>query len=149
MAEDLKLLALDSEDLTVVSAHLQDAVLRVEDLVFSGSDGKLILGLNRFAWEAKPVRRLLSKQYERRRSILQIDRITKLRSKGFDRNDKDAVLSILTVSFHNENTDDPSGMITVTFSGEASMQIEVECIEVRLSDQGGAWAASGRPRHSV
>ena len=149
MAQDLKLLALDAEDLTVVSAHLQDAVLRVEDLVFSGGDGKLVLGLNRFAWEARPVRRFLSKQYERRRSILQIDRITKLRSKGFARDDKDVVLSILTVSFHTENADDPSGMITLTFSGEASIQVEVECIEVRLSDQGGAWAASGKPRHSA
>ncbi|MGI9356589.1 MAG: DUF2948 family protein [Rhizobiaceae bacterium] len=147
MTKDLKLLAMDAEDLTVVSAHLQDAVMRVEDLVFSGGDGKLLLGLNRFTWEAKPVRRFFSRQYGRRRSILQIDRITGLRSKGVDRSNKDAVLSILTVTFHSENVDDPSGVITITFSGEASLQARVECIEVRLSDQGGAWAASSHPRH--
>ena len=33
-AERLKLLALDEEDLAVLSAHVQDAVLKVGDLVY-------------------------------------------------------------------------------------------------------------------
>ena len=102
MANDLKLLALDEEDLTVLSAHCQDAVLRVEDLMFSNRDKRLLLGINRFAWEAQPARRFFKKQHERRRAVLQIDRVQALRSKGFDRDDKGKVLSILTITFHNE-----------------------------------------------
>ncbi len=147
MAEDLKLLALDAEDLTMLSAYCQDAVLRVEDSIYNPSDKRLLLGINRFAWEAKPIRRFFKKQHERRRSVLQLDRISALRSRGFDREDKDAVLSILAITFHDRADDNPSGTVTVTFSGKAVLQADVECIEARLTDQGAAWGALAKPRH--
>lgn len=149
MSDHLKLLALDAEDLAVISAHVQDAVLRVGDIVFDETSGRLVLGINRFAWEVRPARRIFGKQHERRRSMLHFDRITKLRSTGIDRKEEDTILSVLAVTFEADNQVEPGGTLTIVFSGEAAMQAEVECIEVRMSDQGGAWAASGRPRHGI
>ncbi|MDD9910390.1 MAG: DUF2948 family protein [Ahrensia sp.] len=149
MSKDLKLLALDEEDLMVVSAHIQDSVLRTADIVYNRNDGRLLLGINRFAWEASPARRLFSRKDERRRSLLQVDRVSALRSTGISQSDPDAVLSILTVSFLRSEGNDPSGTVTITCSGDAALQADVECIEVRLADQGGAWAARGRPRHGA
>ena len=48
---DLKLLALDSEDLDVISATTQDAVVRVGDMGFAKGDRRFALLMNRFAWE--------------------------------------------------------------------------------------------------
>ena len=46
-----KLVALDAEDLAVVSAHCQDAVLKLRDARFFPSERRFVLELNRFAWE--------------------------------------------------------------------------------------------------
>ncbi len=48
----LKLIALDNDDVEVISTHLQDAVLKVGDIVWRPSERRLVLGLNRFDWEA-------------------------------------------------------------------------------------------------
>jgi hypothetical protein len=50
--ELLKLAALDAEDLTVISAHLQDAVLNVADLTFLAAEHRFVLALRRFDWQA-------------------------------------------------------------------------------------------------
>ena len=47
----LKLLALDGEDLEVVSAHMQDAVFKVGDLQYWPSHKQFAIAANRFVWE--------------------------------------------------------------------------------------------------
>ena len=39
------------------------------------------------------------------------------------------------------------GTVELVFAGGASVRLDVECIEARLTDTGGAWAASSRPAH--
>ena len=46
---DLKLIALDAEDLDVVSATTQDAIVRVGDMAFARGDRRFALMMNRFA----------------------------------------------------------------------------------------------------
>ena len=56
---DLKLMALDGEDLEVISAHTQDATVRVGDMGFAKADRRFALIMNRYAWEddaTKPAR---------------------------------------------------------------------------------------------
>ena len=135
----LKLVALDEEDLAIVSAHVQDAVMKVEDLDYAKASKQFILAMNRFAWEAgvrKP---------ERRRTILSFARVLAVRTQGIDPRKKEEVLSLLAIRFLPSEA--PSGTIELMFAGDASIRLGVEVIEARLTDAGGAWAASSRPAH--
>lgn len=139
----LKLIALDEQDLRIVSAHVQDAVMKVEELDFAAREKKFIVTMNRFAWEAS--RGIFRRHDQRRRSVLTFDRVVGVRTSKIDMRNTDDVLSLLAVRF--EETDTPAGAIELIFSGNAGVRLEVECIEARLSDVGAAWEASSRPVH--
>ncbi|APH73359.1 DUF2948 family protein [Aquibium oceanicum] len=141
----LKLLALDDEDLRIVSAHVQDAVLRVADIDYRPAEKRIVLAMNRFVWEAP--RRLFRKHDERRRSVLHFDRVMATKTSGIDRNKPDEVLSLLAIEFTAGEA--PAGFVDILFSGDATIRLEVECIEARLADLGGAWEATSRPAHRV
>ncbi|MEZ5811801.1 MAG: DUF2948 family protein [Rhizobiaceae bacterium] len=139
----LRLAALDEEDLKIVSAHMQDAVLKVGDIDYRPGDGRLLLPVNRFAWEIP--QRLFRRHNERRNAVLQFDRVVAMRSSGLDRGKKDAILAVLAIRF--EETEAPSGRVEIVFSGDAAIRLDVECIEARLTDLGAAWQAASRPAH--
>lgn len=141
----LKLVALDEQDLAIISAHCQDAVMKVADLDWSPVRKQFAAGINRFAWEAK--RGWFRQHNERRRAALVFDRVLSVRSAGFDRADKDAVLELLALRW--EAGDTPSGVVELVFAGGGTIRLGVECIEAVLSDLGAAWEASGRPAHAV
>ncbi|MET3853442.1 DUF2948 family protein [Rhizobium sp. OAE497] len=140
---DLKLLALDSEDLAVVSAHLQDAVFKVGDIAWSPKDAQFAFAANRFVWEEANGKR---KGFERRRAALVFKRVLAVRSTGIDRKRRDEVLSLLSVVFEPKG-EGPEGTIEITLSGAAEIVLDVECIEVQLADIGGAWETASKPRH--
>ena len=139
----LKLLALDEEDLAVVSSHLQDAVVRVGDIVYLPSQKRLAAVLNRFDWESASKKG--GKDYQRRRTALRFDRVLSAKHKDLRLDGPRRVLSLLAVSF--EASDAPSGLITLTFSGGASIQLEVECLEAEMRDLGPAWGTRSKPEH--
>ena len=68
----LKLAALDEDDLKVVSAHVQDSVIRVGDIRWDKAARRVLLEMNRFAWE-HPTRSIFNQRYERRRSVLHFE----------------------------------------------------------------------------
>lgn len=140
MAE-LKLMALDAEDLQVISSCCQDAVLKVGDLDYTPSKKQFALSLNRFAWELDGK----TKTSERRKSVLHFAQVNGVKISGIDRTDKEMVLSLLAVLF--EQTDEPSGEIELVFAGDGAIKLNVECIEVQLADMPAAWEAKGRPSH--
>ena len=140
----LKLLALDEEDLAVLSAYVQDAVLKVGDLAWLPKEQRFALAMNRFIWEnAEGARRT----YERRRAVLSFDRVTRVSTSHIRRDRPDAVLELLAVEF--EATDAPAGAVTLIFAGGGALRLEVECIEARLADLGVAWATAARPVHDL
>ena len=140
---ELKLLALDTDDLGIISAHMQDAVFKVGDVRWSPSEKNFSLAANRFVWEEAGKRR---KGFERRRPALVLKRVEAVRSSGIDRNRKDDVLSLLAVTF-TQKGDGPEGTVELVLSGKATIALDVECIEVALADIGGAWETASRPRH--
>ncbi len=145
IATPLKLCAFDEEDLAVISAHVQDAVLKVRDLVYLPQEGRFAVAMNRFIWEkAADGKR---KAYERRRSVLSFDRVSAVRSSRIDRDRPDAVVELLAVSF--ETADTPAGRVTLVFAGGGAVQLDVEVIEGRLADLGAAWATSAKPEHDL
>jgi len=140
--QPLKLSALDADDLAVVSAHMQDAVLTGGDLAWLPRQRRLALVANRFDWaeaEGGPPRR--------RRAGLRIDRVERVGMSNFDPAAKDRVLSLLAILFH-PGEPSPSGTIELVFSGGAGLRASVECIEVALEDLGPAWETRRVPSHS-
>lgn len=134
----LRLAALDAEDLAVVSAHMQDAVLRVGDMVWRRRAGQFALVANRFAWDEQTRR-------QRRRTGLHFDRVREVRSQGIRRDDPDAVLSLLAIGF--DETDPPAGEVILTFSGGGTIRLSVECLEAQMKDLGAAWDTPHAPSH--
>jgi hypothetical protein len=139
----LKLLALDTDDLGVVSAHMQDAVFKLEDVHWSSSDRSFSLAANRFDWAAAEGKR---KGFERHRAAIVFKRVSAVRSNGINRNRREDVLSLLAVRFLQKN-EGPEGTIELVLSGDGMIALDVECIEVALADIGGAWETPTRPQH--
>jgi hypothetical protein len=139
----LKLVALDDQDLSIISAHVQDAVMKVGDLEYLPAAKRFVLTMNRFAWERKSG--FLRQHNERRQSVLHFDRVLGAKTSGVARDKPAEVLSLLAISF--VGIDKPAGIIELIFSGGGAIMLDVECIEARLADIGGAWGATSRPAH--
>ena len=140
----LKLIALDKDDIEIVSAHLQDAVVKVGDIVWLPAEKRLVLGLNRFDWEACGE---ASPCYQRRRTALRFERVLAFRCRNVSPAAKDTVLNLLAVEYAED--DPPSGTVTLIFSGGAALRLEVECLECELADLGPTWTAAARPAHAI
>jgi len=140
--DQLKFVVLDGEDLAVVSAHLQDAVLKVSDVMWRPQDKRLVLALNRFDWESAQADR---PEFRRRRAALRFERVLACKCRNVNQAGKDAVLNLLAVEF--AATDGPSGVVTLTFSGDAALRLEVECLEAELADLGPTWTTTCCPAH--
>lgn len=140
---DLKLLALDEEDLEVVSAYIQDAIIRVGDMGYAKSDRRFACIMNRYVWEkGDPKTKGL-----RRRAAIHFDSVLDVKSTGINLSARDGVLDLLTTSFGVG--DAPSGVVTLSFAGGGTIELMVECLECRLSDLGASWAAKAAPTHDV
>jgi hypothetical protein len=136
----LKLAALDAEDLAVISAHMQDAVLLVGDMSFRKQASQFALVANRFAWDTE-------EKTERRRTGLHFDRVLSVKTQNIRVADKNAVLSLLSIVF--KETDTPSGDVLLTFSGGGTVRLTVECLECQMQDLGPAWTAGSIPQHNL
>ena len=140
---DLKLLALDTEDLDVISAHVQDAVVRVADMGYARGDRRFALLMNRYDWASDKPRG----KGVRKRAALHFDAVQSVVTAGFDPNAHDGVLNLLAVTFIP--IDGPAGMIELSFAGGGTVRLGVECLEARLSDLGATWAAAAKPAHAL
>lgn len=138
----LKFVVLDEEDLEVVSAHLQDAVVKVSDVLWRPQEKRLVVALNRFDWEGAQA---LEPRFRRRRTALRFERVLSCKCRHVNPAGKDAVLNLLAVEF--SETDAPSGVVTLIFSGDAALRLEVECLEAELADLGPAWSTVACPAH--
>jgi Protein of unknown function (DUF2948) len=143
---ELKLIALDAEDLSVLSANLQDAVLRVGDVAYLPRDKRFAAIANRFDWlQAEGRAKGAAETYERRRSALRFERVLGAQLSGIDPNNKSAVLALLAISF--EPAEAPAGNVTLHFADGAAIRLHVECIEAELKDLGPVWQAKSKPSH--
>lgn len=139
----MKIAALDESDLAVISAHLQDAVLRVGDIRWMKSTGKLALVANRFDhFEAK------GGTGERRQCGIQISRVRHVTARNIVMNDKAAIVSLLAMTF-KPGTEAPEGTVELSFAGGGAVRVEVECIEVAMADLSQPWPARARPDHET
>jgi hypothetical protein len=136
----LKLAALDIEDLAVISAHMQDAILVSGDMTYSPRRRQFALVANRFAWDEQ-------EQPQRRRTGLHFSRVLAVKTLNLAQGEADEVLSLLSISF--AELDAPSGEVLLSFSGGVTVRLMVECLECQMADLGPAWQASSVPHHSL
>jgi hypothetical protein len=133
----LRLVAFDPEDLAVISAHLQDSLLRVDDIAYLPKERRFAIQTRRYDWE--------SETPQRRLTCMHFEHVTAVRVRGIDRSNKDAVLNLLAIAF--EERDAPSGTATLIFADGGAIQVDLECIEMQMKDIGPVWAAESRPVH--
>ena len=152
--DELKLVALDKDDIEVVSAHLQDAVVKIGDIFWQPHQHRFVMALNRFDWmsavDAKAAAKTDAKtetgaNYRRCRTALRFDRVSACKSRNLDQTDKDARLNLLAVEF--AETDAPAGVVSLIFSGGGVIRLDVECLEAELADLGEVSAAALCPNH--
>lgn len=139
--EPLRLIALDADDLSVVSAHLQDAIAKVADMAYLPGEKRFAMVVNRFDWACT------EHKDQRCRTGIHFNRVLAARTRGVDLSDSKTVLNLLAVEFEEKDT--PSGKVTLFFSGDAAIQLDVEVLEASMSDLSTAWPAKKRPAHDV
>ena len=137
----LHLTAFDAEDLGVISAQMQDAVIRFADVGYLKRQRRFALVANRFAWDQLPAK-------ERRRTGLTFNGVTRVRRQGPQEPDALTILSLLAITFTPvAGTEELGGVITLTFSGGHVIALDVEVIDVALDDLGPAWSTDATPEH--
>jgi hypothetical protein len=139
--ERLKLIALDSDDLAVLSAHLQDAILRVGDMVYLPGEQRFVLALNRFDWLAASS----GGAPQRAQAGLHFEKVRKVSLQGFRQDRPDDILNLLDIEFIPGVA--PSGFVALVFSGGCALLLEVECLEARMADLGPRWRVRLAPGH--
>jgi Protein of unknown function (DUF2948) len=142
--DPLKFVVLDEEDLEVVSAHVQDAVVKTGEVLWRPREKRVVVALNRFDWEGAQID---PPTYRRRRAALRFERVLSCQGHDMPAAGEDSVLNLLTVEF--AETDAPSGVVMLIFSGGPALRLEVECLEAELADLGPSWSAAACPSHAL
>ncbi len=142
--EELKLVALDRDDIEVISAHVQDALVRVGDMLWLPREHRFVMALNRFDWMTV-IDVKHAAEYRRCRTALRFERVLGCKCRGLDQSDKEARLNLLAVEFAEQ--DAPAGIVSLIFSGGGVMRLDVECLEAELADLGEVTTAAICPDH--
>jgi Protein of unknown function (DUF2948) len=131
MPPQLKLIALDADDLAVISTHVQDARVQASDIIWRQGDKRLVIGMNRLDWE-----QTLEGETEPRRlvSALRFDRVLACKSRNIDLAAPETVLDLVGIEFHCQ--DAPSGSALLLFAQGGAIRLDVECLECELTDLG-------------
>ncbi|GHE98872.1 hypothetical protein GCM10016455_19570 [Aliiroseovarius zhejiangensis] len=143
----LRLMAMDDEDLQVISALVQDAVFPASEIAWDARHRRFALLLNRFRWEDMPAAQRRQRPVERVQSVLSVSDVLKVQSQGFERGDKDLVLSLLSLSF--VPAEDGMGRLELVLAGDGAIALEVETLDVTLQDVTRPYIAPSRhtPEH--
>lgn len=164
----LRLLARDGEDLKVVSALVQDAILNMGDMKFQPRARRFSLLINRFRWEDSAMAQAAGRPFERVRAVLDFADVQRVAHMGLERGDGDLVLSLLAIEYQPQAVPEAApeaaadteagqplpagpGRVILTFAGDGALALDVECLEVHLQDVTRPYAApSGRaPAHPL
>ena len=144
-AKNLKLIARTEEDLRIISAHLQDSIVSMENIASLKKNRIFLMQLNRFMWE--DVEKGVFRKNKRIRTILKFDNVIEVNSKNINQKSKDKFLDFLAIEC-NQMPDENYEMKLI-FSGDSVIKVVAEVIEVAWDDQGEAWDTKNKPKHKV
>ena len=131
MASQLKLIALDADDLAVISAHVQDARVAPADIIWRQAEKRLVVGMSRLDWE-----QTLSGQTKPSRLVaaLRFDRVLACKSRNIDLSSPENTLELVGIEFHPGEA--PGGSALLLFNHGGALRLDVECLECELTDLG-------------
>jgi hypothetical protein len=139
----LRLLAQDEEDLKIISAHLQDSVMRVGDSAYLPKQHRFAMLVNRFCWEdcgeAGIGARVLTG--------LHFDGVLKVQTHNLRQDRPDAVAALLAIEF--TAVAEGGGTIDLVLAGGGRIRLFVECIDAVLRDVAEPRPAVARPEHDL
>ena len=144
-AKNLKLIARTEEDLRIISAHLQDSIVSMENIASLKKNRIFLMQLNRFMWE--DVEKGVFRKNKRIRTILKFDNIIEVNSKNINQKSKDKFLDFLAIECNQ--IPDENYEMKLIFSGDSVIKVVAEVIEVALDDQGEPWDTKNKPKHKV
>lgn len=142
MPSDLHLYAQDIADLEIMSAAVQDALVKAGDLVYDAKARRFTAILARFRWESAGGHG----PYERIASGLAFDSVLRVRTRHLRRDEPDAVADILALKF-DADEEPPGGVVRLVLAGDGEIALDVECLDATLADVGAAWPTPRRPDH--
>lgn len=138
MTAQLKLFALDADDLAVISAHVQDARVQTRDIIWRQGEKRLVIGMSRLDWE-----QTLSGETTPSRLIaaLRFDRVLSCKSRNIDLEAPETTLELLGIEFHAGEP--PGGSAVLMFAHGGALRLDVECLECELADLGADELGAG------
>ncbi len=139
----LKLIAKTTEDLKVISAHLQDSIVSTNDIANLKKNRIFLMQLNRFMWE--DVEKGVFRKNKRIRTVLKFENVLKVSSKNIKLNDNEIFLDFLAIE--SKKMPDKTQEMNLIFSGNSVIKVVAEVIEVSLDDQGEPWSTKSKPKH--
>ncbi len=153
---DMRLMAKDADDLGIIAACLQDALVPISEVQYLASEQRFIMLLNRFRWERHPASREGPQKrgddasfhdaddyFDTEQRIhcgLCIDKVSAVRSRGVDLKQRGKFLSLLTLQQDGDK-------LNLIFSGGGIIQLTVTELSVFLKDMGEGWPTQWRPDH--
>ena len=141
--QNLKLIAKTDADLKVISAHLQDSIVKTSDIANLKKNKIFLMQLNRFMWE--DVEKGVFRKNKRIRTVLKFDNVLHVRSKNINQIKGDRFLDFLAIE--SKEMPDKNYEMNLIFSGDVIIKIIAEAIEVKLDDQGTPWESKNKPKH--
>jgi len=141
--QNLKLIAKTDDDLRVISAHLQDSIVKTSDIANLKKNKIFLMQLNRFMWE--DVEKGVFRKNKRIRTVLKFENVLRVSSKNINQNKKDRFLDFLAIE--TLKMPDKNYEMNLIFSGDVVIKLITEAIEVTLDDQGRPWESKNKPRH--
>ena len=138
----LALVVMDADDLSVLSANLQDARIAVSDVAYLPAEKRFAMVGHRFDWI-----KAAAGGCERAAMGLHFERVLGVTRVGLQQDDGERVLNLLAIDF--AAADVPAGQVTLTFSGGAAIRLDVECIEAQMRDLGPRFPCDKAPAHPL
>jgi hypothetical protein len=150
--ESLKLRAEDADDLAVISAVVQDALVSVKDLTYDRAARSFMVVANRFRWENQADRANATAAFERTLCAVTFSEVDRVSYRGFRRSDDDRILSLLAIrpgAKPGDKQGDAIATIDLEFSGGATLRLGISAIRVRAGDVGEPWPTAWQPDHEA
>lgn len=144
MTAGLKLKAQTAEDLMVISACLQDAVVTVGDMAYVPRERRFVLMANRFVWEEQNDE---GEACHRIRAGVHFDGVLNVAARGIPQTRKEQALELLAVEAIPGT--DANATVILIFAGGGNIRLEMECIDCHMTDVSEPWPTPCRPSHPV
>lgn len=147
-ATPIRLRAQDQDDLKVVSACLQDAIVPIGDMCFLPEERRFVLVVNRFKWETAGQPRpgptadddLIP--FERTHCGVRVEGVTGVKVKDIDLKDRRQILELLAIEA-------VEGGVVLDFAGGGCIRLDATGWTCFVEDLGEPWPTTCKPCHPL